>query len=74
MLASFVAEKKDILASAMHIPLGFSSAYDPSLLPGFAALSKQFRRLGPTFWKPLQSFLKLGSTSSWGQAAVLFAR
>ena len=56
---SLVAEKKGIpWASAMHIPLGFSSAYDPSLLPGFAGLSKQLRGLGPTFWKPLRSFLK----------------
>jgi rhamnosyltransferase subunit B len=56
---SLVAEKKDIpWASAMHIPLGFSSAYDPSPLPGFEGLSKQFRRLGPTFWRPLRSLLK----------------
>jgi len=56
---SLVAEKKGIpWASAMHIPLGFSSAYDPSLLPGFEGLTNQFRRLGPNFWKPLQSLLK----------------
>lgn len=56
---SLVAEKKGIpWASAIHVPLGLSSAYDPPLLPGFAGVSKQLRRLGPAFWKPLRSFLK----------------
>jgi rhamnosyltransferase subunit B len=56
---SLVAEKKGIpWASAIHIPLALSSAYDPPVLPGFAGLSKQLRRLGPTFWKPLRSLLK----------------
>jgi rhamnosyltransferase subunit B len=69
---SLVAEKKDILwASAMHIPLGFSSAYDPSLLPGFEGLSKQFRRLGPTFWKPLRSLLKW-KTRYWAKPLYCF--
>jgi UDP:flavonoid glycosyltransferase YjiC (YdhE family) len=54
-----VAEKKGIpWASAMHLPIGLASAYDPPVLPGFAGLSKALRFLGPAFWKPLRSFLK----------------
>ena len=57
--APLVAEKKRLpWVSAIHIPLGLASAYDPPVLPGFAGLSRQLHRLGPTFWKPLQSILK----------------
>jgi rhamnosyltransferase subunit B len=39
--------------SAMHIPTGFFSAYDPPLIPGFPGVSKRLRSLGPNFWGPL---------------------
>jgi UDP:flavonoid glycosyltransferase YjiC (YdhE family) len=45
-----VAEKLRIpWASAMHIPFGLSSAYDPPMLHGALGLSKALRCLGPTF-------------------------
>jgi rhamnosyltransferase subunit B len=48
-----VAEKKGIpWVSAMHIPTGFFSAYDPPLIPGFPGFSKGLRGLGPKFWGP----------------------
>jgi UDP:flavonoid glycosyltransferase YjiC (YdhE family) len=49
-----VAEKKGIpWVSAMHIPSGFFSAYDPPLIPGFPGVSKRLRGLGPNFWGPV---------------------
>jgi rhamnosyltransferase subunit B len=45
------------LASAMHIPTGFFSAHDPPLIPGFPALSRRLRFLGPGVWGPLGRFL-----------------
>jgi UDP:flavonoid glycosyltransferase YjiC (YdhE family) len=55
-----VAEMKRIpWASTMHIPTGFFSAFDPPLLPGAPRLSKSLRCLGPAFWNPLGTFLKL---------------
>jgi rhamnosyltransferase subunit B len=48
-----VAEKKGLLwASAMHLPTGFFSAYDPPLIPGFPGFSNALRFLGPKFWGP----------------------
>ena len=48
-----VAEKKGMpWVSAMHIPTGFFSAYDPPLIPGFPGFSKGLRCLGPKFWGP----------------------
>ena len=48
-----VAEKKGLpWVSAMHIPTGFFSAYDPPLIPGFPGFSKGLRGLGPSFWGP----------------------
>ncbi len=48
-----VAEKKGMpWVSAMHIPTGFFSAYDPPLIPGFPGFSKGLRWLGPNFWGP----------------------
>jgi rhamnosyltransferase subunit B len=48
-----VAEKTGIpWVSAMHIPTGFFSAYDPPLIPGFPGFSKGLRGLGPNFWGP----------------------
>ena len=48
-----VAEKKGMpWVSAMHIPTGFFSAYDPPLIPGFPGISKGLRGLGPKFWGP----------------------
>jgi UDP:flavonoid glycosyltransferase YjiC (YdhE family) len=62
-----VAETKGLpWASAMHIPMGFFSAYDPPLLPGAPVLSKHLRFLGPGFWKPLGGFLKW-LTHSWAK-------
>ncbi|MHB1037971.1 MAG: glycosyltransferase [Pirellulales bacterium] len=58
-----VAEKKGITwVSAMHIPMGFFSAYDPPLLPGWPLLSRRLRFLGPKFWDPLGLFLKWGAS------------
>ena len=48
-----VAEKKGMpWVSAMHIPTGIFSAYDPPLIPGFPGFSKRLRFLGPKFWGP----------------------
>ncbi len=48
-----VAEKTGIpWVSAMHIPTGIFSAYDPPLIPGFPEFSKRLRGLGPCFWGP----------------------
>jgi rhamnosyltransferase subunit B len=48
-----VAEKKRIpWVSAIHIPTGLFSAYDPPLIPGFPQFSKSLRGLGPKFWGP----------------------
>src|ERR1035441_5488500 len=59
--AHLVAEKTGVAwASAMHIPMGFFSAYDPPLLPGLPGFSKTLRFLGPTFWGPL------GLCLNWG--------
>ncbi|MBI3464471.1 MAG: glycosyltransferase, partial [Planctomycetes bacterium] len=53
-----VAEKKGIpWASAMHLPIGLASAYDPPVLPGLAGLSKKLRVLGPAFWNPVRRFI-----------------
>src|SRR5262249_5379588 len=38
--------------SAMHIPTGLFSAYDPPLIPGFPGFSIRLRGLGPYFWGP----------------------
>lgn len=58
MLAAYatrlVAEKTGICwASAVHIPMGFFSTYDPPVLEICPALSMAARPLGPPFWKPL---------------------
>lgn len=58
MVASYatrlVAEKERIpWASAVHVPLGFFSADDPSILEFSPLLTKQLRCLGPVFWRPL---------------------
>jgi rhamnosyltransferase subunit B len=56
-----VAEKLQIpWASAMHIPTGLFSAYDPPLVPGFPGISKKLRGLGPRFWGPV------GRSLNWG--------
>ena len=48
-----VAEKKGMpWVSAIHIPTGLFSAYDPPLIPGFPGFSKTLRGLGPHFWGP----------------------
>jgi UDP:flavonoid glycosyltransferase YjiC (YdhE family) len=62
-----VAEKKGIpWVSAMHLPIGLASAYDPPILPGFAGPSKRLRFLGPAFWGPLRRFLTW-ATSAWAK-------
>jgi UDP:flavonoid glycosyltransferase YjiC (YdhE family) len=62
-----VAEKKGIpWVSAMHLPIGLASAYDPPVLPGFAILSKALRVLGPPFWTPLRGFLRW-ATKGWAK-------
>ncbi len=56
-----VAEKRAMpWASAMHLPTGFFSAYDPPLIPGFPGFSKALRFLGPNFWGPF------GRSLNWG--------
>ena len=51
--SAIVAEKKGLpWVSAMHIPTGIFSAYDPPLIPGFPGFSKSLRGLGPNFWGP----------------------
>jgi UDP:flavonoid glycosyltransferase YjiC (YdhE family) len=53
-VTGIVAEKKGIpWISAMHMPTGFFSAYDPPLIPGFPEFSIRLRGLGPNFWGPL---------------------
>jgi UDP:flavonoid glycosyltransferase YjiC (YdhE family) len=62
-----VAEKKGIpWASAMHLPIGLASAYDPPVLPGFATLSRALRFLGPAFWMPLRRLLTW-ATNRWAE-------
>lgn len=52
-VTGIVAEKRGIpWVSAMHLPTGFFSAYDPPLIPGFADFSMRLRGLGPRFWGP----------------------
>lgn len=52
-VSGIVAEKKGIpWVSAMHLPTGFFSAYDPPLIPGFADFSIRLRGFGPKFWGP----------------------
>ena len=52
--ARLVAEKTKIpWASALHIPLGFFSAYDLPVLDVAPVLSRRLRCLGPVFWRPL---------------------
>lgn len=58
MLANYasrlVAEKTGIpWVSAVHLPLGFVSSYDPSVLDIAPHLSRWLHHLGPTFWRPL---------------------
>ncbi|MHB0960529.1 MAG: glycosyltransferase [Pirellulaceae bacterium] len=58
MLATYatrlVAEKRAIpWVSAVHVPLGFFSACDPSVLEFAPSLSKNLRFLGRAFWGPL---------------------
>jgi rhamnosyltransferase subunit B len=61
--ARLVAEKTGIpWASAMHIPIGFYSAYNPPLLPIAPLACKRLRFLGPWFWGPLGRFLKWASS------------
>jgi hypothetical protein len=57
-----VAEKLQIpWASAIHIPTGLFSAYDPPLIPGFPGISKKLRCLGPRFWGPMGRSLNRGA-------------
>lgn len=57
-----VAEKKGIpWASAIHMPIGFLSAYDPPPLPVFPSLSRALRFLGPAFCKPVIGLIKWAS-------------
>jgi rhamnosyltransferase subunit B len=58
-----VAEKTGIpWASAMHLPTGFFSAFDPPLIPGFPGFSKALRFLGPNFWGPFGRSTNRGMT------------
>ena len=67
LASPLVAEKKGIpWVSAMHLPIGLASGYDSPVLPGFAALSKRLRFLGPAFWVPLRRFLTW-ATNSWAK-------
>jgi UDP:flavonoid glycosyltransferase YjiC (YdhE family) len=60
-----VAEKKGVRwASAMHLPIGFLSAYDPPPLPVFPSLTRPLRLLGPAFCKPVIGLIKW-ATRGW---------
>ena len=60
--ARLVAEKKGMpWASAIHMPIGFLSAYDPPPLPVFPNLSRSLRFLGPSFCKPVIGLIKWAS-------------
>ncbi len=64
---SLVAEKTGIpWVSAMHLPIGLPSVYDPPVLPGFAVLSKNLRFLGPRFWRPVRRFVTW-ATKGWAE-------
>lgn len=57
-----VAEKKGIpWASAIHMPIGFLSPYDPPPFPLIPSLSKPLRWLGPAFCKPVIGLAKWAS-------------
>ena len=57
-----VAEKYAIpWVSALHIPFGFYSAYDPPVLDVAPVLSSNLRVLGPAFWRPLLWTSKIAS-------------
>ncbi|MBI3862865.1 MAG: glycosyltransferase family 1 protein [Planctomycetia bacterium] len=65
--ARLVAEKTGLpWVSAMHIPFGLSSAYDPPVFCGFEGVSRALRILGPPFWKPLRRVAKW-ATSGWAR-------
>jgi UDP:flavonoid glycosyltransferase YjiC (YdhE family) len=65
--AQLITEKKGIpWVSAMHLPVGIYSAYDPPILPGFGGISKTLRVLGPPFWKQLGWLIKK-STRGWAK-------
>jgi UDP:flavonoid glycosyltransferase YjiC (YdhE family) len=67
LASPLVAEKKGApWVSAMHLPLGLASAYDPPVLPGFAVLSRTLRFLGPAFYKPVRRFLTW-ATKGWAK-------
>jgi UDP:flavonoid glycosyltransferase YjiC (YdhE family) len=67
LASRLVAEKRGLpWASAMHVPVVLFSAYDPPLVPGFPALSKWLRPLGPAFWKRLTGFVKW-ATRPWAR-------
>ena len=52
--ARLVAEKTGMpWASALHIPLGFFSAYDSPTLDLAPVLTRRLRGLGSSFWRPL---------------------
>jgi UDP:flavonoid glycosyltransferase YjiC (YdhE family) len=60
-----VAEKLGLpWVSVMHMPMGFYSACDPPLIPGWPELSQRLHFLGPTFWGPLGKCLKWGCARS----------
>jgi UDP:flavonoid glycosyltransferase YjiC (YdhE family) len=50
-------------ASTMVTPTGFYSDFDPPLIPGFPAISRRLRFLGPAFWNPLYQILRRASRS-----------
>ncbi|HEY2250345.1 MAG TPA: glycosyltransferase [Planctomycetaceae bacterium] len=67
LASPLVAEKQGIpWVSAMHLPIGLASAYDPPVLPGFEVLSKALRFLGPAFWVPLRRSLTW-ATNFWAK-------
>ncbi len=67
LASPLVAEKKGIpWVSAMHLPIGLASGYDPPVLPGFEVLSKALRFLGPAFWVPLRRSLTW-ATNFWAK-------
>ena len=60
--ARLVAEKTGIpWVSALHIPLGFYSVYDPPVLGLAPTLSRSCQFMGPLFWRPAFWFAKRAS-------------
>ncbi|WP_206107600.1 glycosyltransferase [Paludisphaera rhizosphaerae] len=62
-----VAEQRGLPWVSSHVsPVGFFSAVDPPVVPGFPGLAARLHGLGPWFWSPLSRLLWRVSLS-WGR-------